>query len=269
MTFERRTLKRDVVFQGRGLHSGTPVEVAVRPASHGIWFSCGSEKTQASPENVTDTSRCTKLGGVSTVEHMMSALAGLGITDVDVELTSPELPADDGSSIGFVAGLSAAGFEDLGQAIVSGPFARVFTHDQRAKIAISAGSGHWRYDFESENRWPHSQTYETQQVSADYIAQIAPARTFGFEDELPAIIEAGLAQGLDMTTALVLGKDGYRNAPLYPDEPARHKLLDIIGDLALAGVPIGLLNVAAQRSGHRLNVEAAALLARSIHIEIA
>jgi UDP-3-O-[3-hydroxymyristoyl] N-acetylglucosamine deacetylase len=268
VTFARRTVKRDVVFKGRGLHSGMPVEVRVRAASTGIRFACGNEQTRAVPENVTDTSRCTKLGAISTVEHMMSALAGLGITDVDVELTAPELPADDGSSVGFVGGLMAAGYEELGQARVSGPFARVFTNDQKAKIAISAGNGHWRYDFKSGNRWPHSQSHETLQVCADYIEQIAPARTFGFEEDLPAIREAGLAQGLDLTTALVLGQTGYRNPPLFPDEPARHKMLDLIGDLALAGVPIQFLNVTAERSGHRLNVQAAAMLARSVSIEV-
>jgi UDP-3-O-acyl-N-acetylglucosamine deacetylase len=262
-------LKRDVAFRGRGLHSGTPVEVTVHAASEGIRFLYGNEKTRATPQSVTDTSRCTKLGAISTVEHMMSALAGLGITDVDVELTAPELPAYDGSSGGFVAGLLEGGCEDLGEATVSGPFARVFAQDQRAKVAISAGSGHWRYDFESGSRWPHSQMHETMQVHVDYIAQIAPARTFGFEEELPAILEAGLAQGLDMTTALVLGRTGYMNAALFPDEPARHKLLDLIGDLALAGVPIQFLNVTSERSGHRLNVEAAGLLAQSVHIEIA
>jgi UDP-3-O-[3-hydroxymyristoyl] N-acetylglucosamine deacetylase len=267
VTFSRKTLKREVVFQGRGLHSGTPVEVTVRPGAKGIRFICGKEKTVAAPENVTDTSRCTRLGGISTVEHLMSAFAGMEVTDADVELTSPEMPAEDGSSVAFVRALSAAGLEVVGQAEVTGPFARVFTQDHRAKVAISSGTGHWRYDFSSGSRWPHEQSHETVQVSTDYATQIAPARTFGFEEELPAILEAGLAQGLDLTTALVLGPEGYRNEALFPDEPARHKLLDLIGDLALAGVPIRFLNVSAERSGHRLNVAAANLLARSVSIQ--
>jgi UDP-3-O-[3-hydroxymyristoyl] N-acetylglucosamine deacetylase len=267
MTFCRKTLKREVVFQGLGLHSGTPVEVTVRPASKGIRFIHGREKTVASPENVTDTSRCTRVGGISTVEHLMSAFAGLEVTDADVELTAPEMPAEDGSSVAYVRALIAAGFEVIGEATVAGPFARVFAQDHGANVAISSGSGHWRYHFHSGSRWPHDQTYETVQVTSDYKTQIAPARTFGFVEELPAILEAGYAQGLDLTTALVLGLAGYQNEPMFSDEPARHKLLDLIGDLALAGVPIRFLNVTAERSGHRLNVAAANLLARSVTIE--
>jgi UDP-3-O-acyl-N-acetylglucosamine deacetylase len=266
VTFTRRTVKRDVVFQGSGLHSGVPVEVTVRPGSDGIQFACGRERTRAKPENVTDTSRCTRLGGISTVEHLMSALGGLGITDADVELTAPELPAVDGCSAVYATALVAAGTEDLGQAVVSGLYARVFVQDQRAKIAISTGAGHWRYTFECGARWPHSMTHEAGDVCSEYASEIAPARTFGFEEELPAILEAGMAQGLDLSTALVLGQTGYRNEALFQDEPARHKLLDLIGDLWLAGVPMGFLNVTAERSGHRLNVEAAARLAQCVTI---
>jgi UDP-3-O-acyl-N-acetylglucosamine deacetylase len=211
------------------------------------------------PENVTDTSRCTRLGEVSTVEHLMSALAGLGVTDAEVEVEGDELPAMDGCSLAFYQGVSAVGLSDLGEARVDGPFERVFHVDGDVKIAISSGNGHWRYEFECGERWPHSQHFEVLSLN-NYADEVAPARTFAFEEEMEMIRKAGLGKGLDETTAFVIGASGYINQTRFDDEPARHKALDLIGDLYLSGVPPQLLNVVAQRSGHRTNVAAAAKL---------
>jgi len=224
----------------------------------------GSEMVSATPENVADTTRCTKLGPISTIEHAMAALAGLEITDVDVVLDAPELPALDGSASTFAECLAGVGFE-VGES-VEWPdlFSRVFIHEPEGKIAISAGSGQWRYEFQSDAQWPRYQDYETFDVVEDFRTEIAPARTFGFEAEIPAIRAAGLAQGLDFESALVIGAEGYVNEPRFPDEPARHKLLDAIGDIYLAGIPIRFLNLVGERSGHRINVEAARRLREAV-----
>lgn len=265
--FDRKTLAHDIVIAGKGLHSGNDVTVTIHPSDSGIWFRCGSDRIQASPENVRDTSRCTVLGPISTVEHIMSALAGCEITDAEIELTSPEMPALDGAAGVYAAELLKAGNQTIGKAVCNGPFARVFTHENESKIAIAAGSGHWKFDFVNENRWPFCQTFETESVARDYAEGIAPARTFDFEENIPLIQAAGLAKGLDLSTALILGKSGYINDPLLENEPARHKMLDLIGDLYLAGVPIRLLNVAASRAGHWLNVKAAKVLSEATKIE--
>ena len=136
-------------------------------------------------------------------------------------------------------------------------FSRVFEHESEAKIAIGAGLGHLRYEFHSQNRFPYDQTFESQNVVADYSSQIARARTFGWEDQQAEIAEMGLAKGLSMETCLLLGSDGPVNEALYPDEPTRHKLLDAIGDIYLSGVPIRFLNVVCTGSGHKMNVQAA------------
>lgn len=264
--FERKTLAQQIVLDGKGLHSGNAVTVTIHPSENGIWFRCGSDRVQATPDNVKDTSRCTTLGPISTVEHLMSALAGCEITDAEIELTSPELPALDGASGVYASEILKVGTKVIGKAACTGPYARVFVHEDDSKIAIAAGSGHWKFDFINEKRWPFHQTFETETVCAAYATGIAPARTFDVEENIPLIQAAGLAKGLDLSTALILGMEGYVNEAQFPDEPARHKLLDLIGDLYLSGVPIRFLNVAAERAGHWLNVKAAKLLADNVKI---
>jgi UDP-3-O-acyl-N-acetylglucosamine deacetylase len=95
--FTRRTVVNPVSFTGLGLHTGVPVELTIHPGENGIAFRYSSTRTEATPDNVTDTRRSTKLGEVGTIEHLMSALAGLEITDAEIELTAPEIPAMDGS----------------------------------------------------------------------------------------------------------------------------------------------------------------------------
>lgn len=258
--FPRRTVAVEAAFQGRGLHSGVPVRVAVRPGDDGFAFLLGGQRTAAHPDAVTDTSRCTRLGAVSTVEHLLAALAGLGLTDAEIVLDGPELPALDGAARVYVEGLLAAGATETGTGQVS-LFERVFWIEDPIRIAIVPGDGLWRFDFETDGRWPGRQSFEARLTPETFAEEIAPARTFAFEEEVEPLRAAGLAQGLDLDSALILGRGGYVNPARWPDEPARHKMLDLIGDLALSGVPVQALNVVAVRSGHRSNVEAAKRLA--------
>lgn len=260
MTYTRLTVKDSVEFEGLGLHGGDPVRVLVHPGEEGIAFRTSSGRWPALAEYVTDTTRCTRLGEVSTIEHLMSALAGLEITDAEIEVYGGEMPALDGSSKGFVEALRAAGLEQVGDGETQVPFKRVFLQEENIKIAIGKGEGHWKYDYDLGERWPGHQIFEAFNVALEYRKEIAPARTFALAEEIPGILQMGLAKGLDEDSALILGIEGYKNEPRFEDEPARHKLLDLIGDLYLAGIPIRFLNVAAERSGHASNVRAAALL---------
>ena len=262
--FIRKTLKGDALLEGLGLHSGIPVRVQIHPGEHGIAFRRGGERILASPENVTDTTRCTTLGPVATIEHLMSALAGLEITDAEIELDAPELPGLDGSSLPYVEALLAVGLEELGEKEIPELFSRVFLQDEAVKIAASKGAGHWRVVYSLGDRWPGTQEFEAVDAVAAYGAEIAPARTFVLAEEIPMIIQHGLGKGLDEHTALILGIEGYKNESRFADEPARHKLLDLIGDLYLSGIPIRHLNVVAERSGHRTNVKVAAMLAQAV-----
>lgn len=265
MIYKRQTLASEARFDGLGLHSGVPVSVTVHPAENGISFRVGSQSWEARPDNVSDTARCTKLGEVSTIEHMMSALCGMEITDAVVELTAGELPAMDGSSIAYVEEFGRIGLLPLGEAEFSQPFSRVFLQELPVKIAVGKGEGHWKYVFEVPDHWPGEQSYEAVDVISAYVDEIASARTFALAEEVPAVLQAGLAKGLDIEKALIIGMEGYKNEARFPDEPARHKLLDLMGDLYLAGVPAHLLNVAAEKSGHRTNVEAAWRLFQAVN----
>lgn len=265
--FDRLTLNSSVAFVGVGLHSGTPVSATVNPGNDGIAFRSGNNRWPAKPEMIRETVRCTRLGDISTIEHLMSALAGLGVTDAEVEVEGGELPAAGGAASEYVEGLLAVGLEKIGSLEVTRPYARVFLKCSDVAIAIAAGDGRWRYDFITEGRFPGLQSFEVTLNPESYARDVAPARTTAFKDELPVLHNAGLGKGLDENTALVLGSSGYVNKALFEDEPARHKLLDLIGDLYLSGVPIQAVDVIAERSGHSVNIEAAAKLAQAAKIE--
>jgi UDP-3-O-acyl-N-acetylglucosamine deacetylase len=190
----------------------------------------------------------------------MSAFCGLEITDADVELSASELPALDGCSLAYVVGLKQAGLMAVGDTTLRDPFTRIYFHEGDVKIAVATGDGHWRFEYITGARWPGAQIYEATGLPNGYEEQIAPCRTFGLEEEIPHLHAMGLAKGLDLSTALVLGREGYVNEAKFPDEPARHKLLDCMGDLYLSGVPARFLSVVAERSGHRTNVAMAAKL---------
>ncbi len=266
-TLPRHTLAKEAVFEGRCLHGGQNVRLVVRPGDDGIAFHYGTERIPAIPSNVADTSRCTRLGPISTVEHLMAAFAALGITDSEVEVDQPELPAMDGCSETYLKGLESTGTEEIGTLVIDGPFARVFAAEGMAKVAIASGTGHWRYTFDATPMFPGIVDIEFLDVVDAFSREVAGARTFGFESEIPALLAAGMARGLDLSQALVIGADAYVNEPRSPDEPARHKILDLMGDTYLSGIPPSLLNVSAERSGHRLNVEAAAKLSEAVRVE--
>lgn len=264
MNYTRKTLADRLELTGRGLHTGVDVKLVLHPGEEGIGFRYMGERVAARPENVTDTTRSTKLGPIGTIEHLMSALAGLEITDVEVELSAPELPGLDGSALGYVQAIQAVGLRDLGEAVAHAPFSRVFLQeDDGTKVAVGKGAGHWRYCYRTGARWPGEQAFESEDTVTAYATEIAPARTFALEEELPMIRQYGLGQGLDETSAVIVGTEGYVNAVRFEDELARHKLLDCIGDLYLAGLPIRALNVVAEKSGHRTNVKVAAMLAEA------
>ena len=259
-SFERKTLSEKVRFKGLGLHSGEPVNVVVSPGEGGISFN----GVKAVPENVTDTSRCTQLASVSTVEHLMSAFAGIGVTDAEVEVDGPELPAMDGASLAYAEGMLSAGLSELGTCSIERFDAPVFHYEGDVRVTVEEGRGVWRFEFECGDRWPWSQHLQLALNPESYCKEVAPARTFAFEDEMETVRAAGLGKGLNERTAFVIGGSTYLNAPKFKDEPVRHKMLDLVGDLYLAGVPIGLLNVVATRSGHKANVAAALKLRKAI-----
>jgi len=257
----RRTVARTIRIRGRGLHSGSPLTLRIHPYGEGIVFRCGRESVRAHPGNVTGTFRATTLGGISTVEHLMSAFAAASVNSALVELTAPEVPGLDGSARGFAHAIAEAGTSVLGPAparIVAGTVA---VQGGTTSIVIRPGTGRWSCTYDVGDRWPGALTVRAT-LPGEYNAAVAWARTCVLEEEIPQVRRAGLGGGLDSGSVVIIGPDGYANPVRAPDEPARHKLLDLIGDLWLASVPLDLMDVTAIRPGHATGVRAAALLAR-------
>lgn len=262
--FPGKTLWKETTLEGLGLHSSEPSSVTIGPGERGIVFHTNGQTILAAHTSVTDTQRGTTLGPAATVEHFMSALAALEITDAEIELSSGEMPALDGSALPFYEAICEAGIVECASLTVADLSQTVEVSENGSRIEITPGSGRWKYVFQSDARWPYHQEAEVEDVCQDFGPQIAPARTWAFEEEVAQLRANGFGLGLDAHSALVIGSAGYINEPRFPNEPARHKLLDLIGDLYLAGIPISRLNVVSHRAGHRLNVLAARELSRAV-----
>lgn len=265
LNYSRKTPAASVTFQGKGLHSGEPSKATIHPYDGGLAFRFGTEIYPALAENVTDTRRSTSIGPCRTIEHVLSALAGLEFTDALIELEGcGELPALDGSSYEYVQGLNSVGCTEMGNAEAHRLFTRAYVIKDQAKVAVGAGNGHWRFLLEGEGgRWPQHQEAEILTLS-DYPESVSKARTWVFEDQIEMARQAGLGLGLDESSCLILGLHGAVNEARQDNEPAAHKLLDLMGDLALTGIPLRFFNVSAEKSGHALHVEAALKVRREL-----
>jgi len=265
---QQRTLKNTIRATGVGLHSGDKVYMTLRPApvNHGIVFRRVDlepvVEVPADAELVTETTLCTGLtcngAKIQTVEHLMSAMAGLGIDNAIVELSSAELPIMDGSSGPFVFLLQSAGIVEQDAAKrfirIKSPV-EVREGDKIARFTPYDG---YKLGFTIEFDHPmipaKQSRAELEFSTAAYIKEISRARTFGFMRDLEYMRERNLGLGGSMDNAIVLDEfrvlndDGLR----YTDEFVRHKILDAVGDLYLAGGPI-LGAYEGFKSGHALN----------------
>lgn len=268
----RATLRRTVTCTGIGLHTGRPVHLALKPApaGYGVRFlrtDVGVE-IPARVEYLARLDHATTLSrdGVSidTVEHLLSALRGLGVDDVRVELDGPEVPVLDGSAAPFVERLVAAGLRRLD---VPRTYLKVLE-----PVAVSAGAKSIvlrpaddfsvTYTIAFDHPLLRHQSTSLRITPALYAEAIAPARTFGFLSEVERLRRAGLARGGSLDNAVVFGADSVLTPLRFEDECVRHKILDAIGDLALLGHPLlGHLEVV--KGGHALHAALARRLIES------
>ncbi|MGW1598441.1 UDP-3-O-acyl-N-acetylglucosamine deacetylase [Streptomyces sp. NPDC002343] len=255
----RNTLRAPLTLRGLGLHSGEPVTVTMRPGGDGIAFHYRGERVPAVPANVTGTSRCTRLGPVSTVEHLMSALACTQITDLEISVTAPELPGLDGSALPYVQALLATGLRPLAAAPAPRLRHPVRYTQGATYVEARAGTGRWTCVYHLEGHWLGVQSL-TVRLPGDHPDHIAPARTLVLAEEIPAARAHRLGRGLGPDSVVVIGAQTYEGPVRFSDEPVRHKMLDLIGDLYLTGIPPAHLDVTAHRSGHQANVRLAQAL---------
>jgi len=267
------TLRTSVSIEGVGLHSGHPVRARFRPApaGHGIVFRRMDRRGARIPARVDSASTfdyATTLssGGVSvgTVEHVLSAAYGEGLDNCTIELDGPEVPIVDGSALPFVRLFHAAGFERLDVAVerlsVSQPV-EVSRGDRGLSFRPDGPGLTITYEIDFPHPIVGRQELTVAIRPEEYSARIAPARTFGFARDVEAMRARGLARGGTLHNAVVLDDTGVLSGPLrFRDEFVRHKVLDLVGDLALLGAVMDG-HIHARRAGHALHIEFARALA--------
>lgn len=264
----QRTIAQRISCTGTGLHSGAPVSLALLPAEPdtGIVFvargDAGPVEIPARLERVASTENATSLARdgarVATVEHLLAALRGLCVDNLRVELDAPELPAMDGSAASFVHLLQRAGLQpqSVPRRVIA--VARCVTYDDglrsirfeptRRGLQLSCA-----IDF-AHPAIGRQELALAELTPAVFETQLARARTFGFFDQVEALRAAGLARGASLENTVVLDAHGVMNPGglRWPDEFVRHKLLDLLGDLALLGHPLQG-HVRVERGGHALH----------------
>lgn len=265
------TLKAPLNFEGVGLHSGKPVHMTVRPASaeHGIWFlrtdvaadAAGADAlVPARYDAVEPSSLCTSLTNtagtsVSTVEHLMAALAGCGVHNALVEVDGPEVPILDGSSQPFVEAILSTGLVTLDAPVRAIEVLREVSvsHGDATASLAPAGALHICFDIAFPDPAIGTQSKSLDMANGAFVHELSDSRTFCRLAEVEAMRANGLALGGTLENAVVvdgseiLSPGGLRHA----DEPVRHKMLDALGDLALAGAPlVGAYR--GNRAGHAL-----------------
>jgi UDP-3-O-[3-hydroxymyristoyl] N-acetylglucosamine deacetylase len=270
----QHTIRKTAALEGIGLHSGKPVRLAVSPApsDSGIVFRVGTERITAAPESVVDSHYATTIGRngtrIQTVEHLMAATAGLGIDNLEVEVDGMEIPAMDGSAKPFVALLLSAGRApqsarrrpiDIPHPIRVGTGARWIYIEPSSTFRIS-------YTLDNDHPAIGTQVLSCTPTEESFVEEYAPARTYGFLKDLGAMRKHGLALGGSLDNAIVVGKRGTLNGLRYRDEFVRHKVLDLIGDLALLGRPIQG-HVIARNAGHALNFDLVVAIQRALGLE--
>lgn len=270
----QRTIRKTVTVDGIGLHSGKPTRVTLvpAPADTGIVFRVGTEVIPAAPESVVDSHYATTIGKngtrIQTVEHLMAATAGLGIDNLEVLVDGNEIPAGDGSAKPFVAALANAGRADqtAKRREITVPFPlRVGTENRWLMIVPSDGFT-ISYTLDHEHPAIGTQTLTYLPSERRFTDEFAPARTYGFLKDIGVMRKNGLARGGSLDNAVVVGKRGPINGLRYRDEFVRHKVLDLVGDLALLGRPI-IGHVIGRNAGHDLNYQLAVAIQRAVGLE--
>jgi UDP-3-O-[3-hydroxymyristoyl] N-acetylglucosamine deacetylase len=262
---KQRTLKDSIMMQGIGLHTGESMSVAIHPAypDTGICFrrtDVECEYTRVSPYTVTSTQLATTIqcGGhtISTIEHLMAALYGMGIDNAKIDVKGPEVPIFDGSAMYFIHAITNTGVTEQAKARKFIKFKKRIRMEKDGKWIEIIPSRFFKvtFDIDFENASIGQQKAFVQVSPDTFTSEIASARTFGFRQEVEMLWQMGLAKGGSLDTAVVVDGDTVMNPEglRFDDEFVRHKILDLIGDISLLGYPI-FGHIRAYKSGHNLN----------------
>jgi UDP-3-O-[3-hydroxymyristoyl] N-acetylglucosamine deacetylase len=270
---QQKTISRIVKYSGVGLFTGEGVELRFKPApaNTGIKFIrtdiASQPKVSANVETLSGSNRMISLGekgvGVKSVEHVMAALAGLGIDNIEIEINGDEVPAGDGSSLLFTQLLKGTGIKTLEEP------KNIFCLQEELKVsngdasilALPYDKGlSLSYVLDFNGSFLNRQCFEIEMTENNFSTEIAPARTFGLSTIIEEYKKRGWGKGVTDENSLILNEDGTITKPLsmapanlrFPDECVRHKILDIIGDLYLTNLTLHA-RIVATKSGHYLN----------------
>lgn len=268
------TLREPFVFEGVGLHTGVPCRVEVRPApaDYGLRVIAGGVEIPALAEYVVETARATVLGKgevtVSTVEHLLAAIFGMGIANAQILVDGPEIPVADGSAKLFVDAIAAAGIVSQPEVRARyAPLSPEFVRDGDRAIVVLP-SAQFRVRFLGDFAPPIGTQYFDGEMNAGvFRSEIAGARTFGYLHEVESLLARGLARGGTLDNALVFAPGGPMQEMRWPNEPVRHKVLDLLGDFALLGA-WPQCEVVAIKSGHKLHCIATNQLRARMHTKL-
>ncbi len=268
---KQKTLKQEVVFSGIGVHSGALAKITLKPAvcDYGIVL-----KNAHNPQHEIKIGSIVPEAamhatvikndewGVSTIEHLLAALRMLGVDNVAVHIEGPEIPILDGSSLPFIQEMHECGIvEQEAQKRFMTPKEQLTFEDEKGRlIEINPGSldddsdDLIKLDYQASFQHPLVGDGQVKNVITQkyFLERVAPARTFGFVEQLPFLRKHGLAQGSSLGNTVVIGSDELINEPRFSDEFTRHKVLDLIGDLGLLEYQL-VGSVKARNTGHSFN----------------
>ncbi len=276
----QRTIKRSVSYTGVSLHLGEKVKVTLEPApvNQGIVFIRedlpGTPRVRAAGAKVVSNRRGTTIGEgsvkITTVEHILATLSGLGIDNIFIKMNGQEFPAGDGSALPWVNLIQTSGIVDQNAPKeffkVKEPF--WIEEGDRRLIVLPNEQFKITYTVDFPNSPLKSQFAEFLIDEETFIKEIAPSRTFGFMQEVEGLKEKGLIQGGSLENAVLIDENGVVNKEglRFPNEPVRHKILDLIGDLYLIGRPLKA-HIIAVKAGHLLHVKLASKLEKLMQKE--
>ena len=267
------TIKSEIELSGIGLHSGEQTRVRVLPAAvgEGRYFVRvdlpGTPIIPAKIEAVSQTALSTELTGttdaqIRTVEHLLAALAGMGADNARIEVDGPEVPLLDGSALVWVEAIARVGLvaQELVHSPENGQNSPLLNpvwvrHGDAFAAALPAAETRFSYGIDFDEPAIGNQWYSWSPEAESFASAIAPARTFGLARQVDQLRQAGLIKGGSLENALVCDRSGWLNPPLrFTNEPVRHKILDLVGDLSLLGTwPTA--HYLAYKASHNLHIQ--------------
>ncbi len=261
ISITQQTLKQKISFHGFGIHTAGFCEITLTPLdeNQGIVFYCDGATSKYLPENVSGDERGSNVlfadgKKVMTIEHLVSALAGLGIDNVLIDVEGPEIPIKNGSPEFFVEQIKKAGIvkQSAEKKFFKIKEKEYLLDGQKAILALPSETFKVNFVVDFNDEVVKTDVFSFDLNSQDYELELSQARTFGFEEEIKYLLEKGLAQGATPDNALVINKEGFSRELNYPNEIVRHKVVDFIGDIMVLG-SLPLAEFFVVKSGHAFN----------------